>query len=154
MKWTSFIEDRLIGKYSSSCWAEWLQFRLSAPQGEGIGFQSITSAWPHARLSSLISLSAFIVVLSLSRVWLFVTSWTAAHQALLSITVSCGLVKLLFIELVMSSNHLILCHLLLLCLQSFPASGSFPMSQLFTSGGQSIGASASVLPWIFRVDFL
>ena len=32
------------------------------------------------------------------------------------------------------------------CLQSFPASGSFPMSQLFASGGQSIGASASVLP--------
>ena len=32
------------------------------------------------------------------------------------------------------------------CLQSFPASGSFPMSQFFTSGGQSIGASASVLP--------
>ena len=42
------------------------------------------------------------------------------------------------------------------CLQSFPASKSFPMSWLFTSGGQNIGASAlaSVLPWIFRVDFL
>ena len=42
------------------------------------------------------------------------------------------------------------------CLQSFPASGSFPVSQLFTSGGQSIGvsASASVLQWIFRTDFL
>ena len=42
------------------------------------------------------------------------------------------------------------------CLQSFPASGSFLMSQLFTSGGQSIGvsASASVLQWIFRTDFL
>ena len=42
------------------------------------------------------------------------------------------------------------------CLQSFPASRSFPMSQLFASGGQSIGASASatVLPWIFRVDSL
>ena len=42
------------------------------------------------------------------------------------------------------------------CLQSFPASGSFLMSQLFTSGGQSIGAStsASVLPWIFRIDFI
>ena len=41
------------------------------------------------------------------------------------------------------------------CPQSFSASGSFPMSQLFASGGQSIGASASasVLPWIFRVDF-
>ena len=44
--------------------------------------------------------------------------------------------------------HLILCCPLLLFLQSFPASGSFPMSQLFISGGQSIGvsASASVLP--------
>ena len=42
------------------------------------------------------------------------------------------------------------------CLQSFPVSGSFLMSQLFTSGGQSTGASASAsaLQWIFRVDFL
>ena len=39
-------------------------------------------------------------------------------------------------------------------LQSFPASGSFPVSQLFTSGGQSIRASAKVLPVNFRVDFL
>ena len=48
----------------------------------------------------------------------------------------------------MPSSHLILCHPLSSCLQSFPASGSFPMSQFFTSGGQSIGdsASASVLP--------
>ena len=45
-------------------------------------------------------------------------------------------------ESVMLSNHLILCHSCF-CLQSFPASGSFPMSQFFTSGGQSIGASAS-----------
>ena len=52
------------------------------------------------------------------------------------------------IMLEMSSNLLILCHPLLLRLQSFPASGSFPMSQFFTSGGQRIGvsASASVLP--------
>ena len=42
------------------------------------------------------------------------------------------------------------------CLHSFPASGSFPMSQFFASGGQSIGASASasVLPILFRIDFL
>ena len=53
-----------------------------------------------------------------------------------------------FQELVMPSNHPVLCHPLLSCLQSFPASGNFLMSQLFTSGGQSIGvsASASVLP--------
>ena len=48
----------------------------------------------------------------------------------------------------MPSNHSVLCHPLLLCLQSFPASGSFPMSQLFESGSQSSGASAlaSVFP--------
>ena len=48
----------------------------------------------------------------------------------------------------MPSNHLILCHSLLLHIQSFPASGSFQMSQFFALGGQSIGVSAStsVLP--------
>ena len=52
------------------------------------------------------------------------------------------------IELVMPSNHLILCRPLLLCLQSFPALRCFLMNQLFTSGAQSPGvaASASVLP--------
>ena len=56
--------------------------------------------------------------------------------------------KPMSIESVMTSNHLILCRPLSSCLQSFPASGSFPMSQLFEWGGQSIGvsASASVLP--------
>ena len=64
-----------------------------------------------------------------------------------------------FLETMMLCNHLILCRLLLLLPSVFPASGSFPMSWLFTSGGWSIGASAlaSVLPmniqgfqWIFR----
>ena len=50
----------------------------------------------------------------------------------------------------MSSNPLILCRPLLLLPQSFPASGSFPMSQLFSPYGQSIGASASVLPVIVQ----
>ena len=74
------------------------------------------------------------------------TPWTAAHQAFLFFTISWSLLKLMFIESVMPSNHLILCCPLLLHLQSFPASGSFPMSWLFTSGGQSIGTSASVFP--------
>ena len=43
----------------------------------------------------------------------------------------------------LASNHLILCHFFAFCPQSFPESGSFAMSQLFISGGQSIGASAS-----------
>ena len=79
----------------------------------------------------------------LSHVRLSVTPWTAARQASLSITNSRSLPKLMSIESVMPSNHLILCHPLLLCPQSFPASGSFQMSQLFASGGQSIGVFAS-----------
>ena len=53
-------------------------------------------------------------VQSLSHVWLFVTPWTTAYQASLSITNSQGLLKLMSIESVMVSNHLILCHHLLL----------------------------------------
>ena len=49
----------------------------------------------------------------LSHVWLFATLRTAAHQASLSFTVSQSLLKLMSIKSVMSSNHLILCHLLL-----------------------------------------
>ena len=72
---------------------------------------------------------------------------TAAHQASLSFTVSWSLLKSVSIESVMPLNHLILSRPpLSSCSQSFPASGSFPMSWLFTSGGQSIGASASDLP--------
>ena len=58
------------------------------------------------------------------------------------------LAQLMSIESVTPSNHLILCHPFSSNFQSFPASGSFQMSQFFASGGQSIGASASpsVLP--------
>ena len=58
------------------------------------------------------------------------------------ITNCLSLFKLMSIKSVMPFNHLILCHPLLLLLQSFPASGSFPMSDFFASGGQCTGASA------------
>ena len=79
---------------------------------------------------------------------IFLTPWTAALQVSLSIINSHSLLKLMSIESVMPSNHLILCRPLSLCLQSFPPSGSFPMSQFLTSSGESIGVSASgsVLP--------
>ena len=63
----------------------------------------------------------FSSVQSFSCVWLFVTPWTAAHQASLSITISQSLLKFMSIELVMPSSHLILCHPLLL-LPSIPPS--------------------------------
>ena len=62
-----------------------------------------------------------IAVQLLSHVWLFVTPWTAAHQASLSVTKSQSLLKLMSIELVMPSNHLILCHPLLLSPSIFPS---------------------------------
>ena len=84
----------------------------------------------------------FSSVQSLSRVQLFVTPWTAACQASLSITNSWSLLKLMSIKSVIPSNHLILCRPLLLSV--YPASESFPMSQFFAISGQSIGVSASV----------
>ena len=90
----------------------------------------------------------FVVVQSLSHVWLFATSWTAARQASLSFTIFRSLLKLTSIESVMPLSHLNLCHLLLLLPSIPPSIRSFPKSQLFASSGQSIGvsASASVLP--------
>ena len=97
-----------------------------------------------------------LVVRSLSRVWLFVTPWTAACQASLFFTVSQSLLKLMSIESLMLSNHLILCHPLFLLPSIFPSISVF----------QCVGSShqeAKVLElqlqhqsfqWIFGADFL
>ena len=89
-----------------------------------------------------------ISVQTLNHVQLFETPWTAARRASLSITNSWSLHKLMSTESVMPSNHLILCHPFFLLPSIFPSIRSFPMSQFFASGGQSIGvlASTSVLP--------
>ena len=92
--------------------------------------------------SNMFKYVVVIFVQSLSRVQLFQTPWTAAHQASLSFTIPQSLLKLMSIESVMPSNHLILCPPFS-CPQSSLASGSFPMSWLFASGGQSTGPSAS-----------
>ena len=80
----------------------------------------------------------------LSRVQLFATPWTAACQASLSIANSWSLLKLMSIESVMPSNHLILCCPLLLPPSIFPSIRVFS-SEFFESGGQSIGVSTSAL---------
>ena len=97
----------------------------------------------------LISIYLCVVVLvqSLNHVQLFVIPWTAAHQASLSFTISQSMVTFMSIEsvrLTISSSSA----LFSFCLQSFIALGSFTISWLFPSGGQSIGpsASTSVLP--------
>ena len=73
------------------------------------------------------------------------TPWTTAREAFPSITNSQSLLKLISIESVMPSKHIILCCPLLFLPSIFSSIGSFPMSQFFESGGQSVGASASAL---------
>ena len=74
----------------------------------------------------ILDIAVFVVAQSLSHVWLFVTPWNAACQASLSITISGSLLKLMSIELVMPSNHLTLCHSLLL-------PSIFPRIRVFSS---------------------
>ena len=82
---------------------------------------------------------------SLNRVQLSATPFTAACQASMSITNSWNLLKLMPMESVRLSNHLILCCLLLLLPSILPSIRVFQLSQLFASCGQSIGVSASTL---------
>ena len=89
----------------------------------------------------------YVVVVQLpSHVQLFVTPWTIACRASLPLILFLSLPKFTSITLVIPSSHLILDALF--CPQSFPASGTFPMSWLFASDDQTTGASASasVLP--------
>ena len=93
---------------------------------------SVTSAWPfdiqvlwlfpYSEMSSLwYPVVVAVVVQLLSHAWPLVTPWTAACQISLSFTISQNLFKLMSLESVMASNHLILCHPLLLLLSVFPS---------------------------------
>ena len=102
-----------------------------------------------------------VSVQSLSHVWLFVTPWTAVHQASLSITNSQSLLKLMSIESVMPSNHLILCHLLLLLPSIFPSIRVFSNESVlhirwpkYWSFSFNISPSKEHPGLIFRMDWL
>ena len=148
-KW--WFLTKLLPSHYATIFNSGLQGHQLHQQSKRRGHEGMQGSFhgPGLGLHTYIHLVVVVVVVQLlSHVRLFVTPWTAAHQASLSFTISPHLLKLMSIESVILSNHLILCRPFT---QSFPASGCFPMSQLFTSVGQSIGASASVLPWIFRV---
>ena len=128
--WLSFIE---LDKAVVLVWLDWL---VSCEYGF-----SVSALWcPLATLAVLLQL--------LSHVQVFATPWTAACQASLSITNSQSCSNACpsrqWCHPTISSSVVPVSS----CLQYFPASGSFPTSQLFTSGGQRIGVSAlaSVLP--------
>ena len=93
----------------------------------------------------------------LSPVRLFVTPWTAACQASLSITNSRSLLKLMSIELVMPSNHLILCHPLLLPPSIFPSIRVFSNESVLHMRWPKyweFQLQHQFFQWIFRTDFL
>ena len=110
----------------------------------------------HAKMGTIKDINGISSVKLLSHVRLIAAQWTAAHQVSLSITNSWSLFKLKSTELVMPSSHHHHLHHhnnyptvpFYSCLQAFPASWSFQMSQFFASGDPSIGVSvsASVLP--------
>ena len=95
-----------------------------------------------------------MLVQSLSRVQLFATPWTAARQASLSITNCQSLLKLMSIESVMPSSHLILCLPLLLLPPIFPSLRVFCDESAFRiSWPKLLELQQQSSQWIFRVDF-
>ena len=114
----------------------------SSVWGANQGFLSLSQWWKFS-ISLVHFLSIYIIffiVQLLSYKTLELHGWQ--HARLPCPSLSPG-VKFMFIELVMQSNHLIFCHPFSFCLQSFPASGSFPVTQLFASSGWGIGSLAS-----------
>ena len=115
--WSSsqeLIPSQNVRKTSENQWKESLQNTAKVIKNEEKSEKFYSQEEPRETFRS-------VSVQLLSRVQLFVTPWTAAHQASLSIINSQSLLKLMSIELVMPSNHLILCHLLLLLPSIFPS---------------------------------
>ena len=121
-------------------------------------FHGLCSPWvrKESDITDWLSLHyCIIVVWSLGCVWLLATPSTAAHQAPLSFTVSQYLLKFMFFESVMLSNHPIVCCPLLLLPSIFPIIGVF--SNEFDSSLQVakvLELQLQFFQWIFRVDFL
>ena len=121
----------LSSKISSSLFCRFPQVSFSEIKKPSPDHSLSISSAPRVQLGTWQALSkcflngfccyVFSSVQSLSRVQLFVTPWTAARQAALSITISWSLLKLMSIESVMTSNHLILCRPLLLLPSIFPS---------------------------------
>ena len=147
-------------KVSRMVWAYWTMFihlrarRASAASGRNFssGWNSAVHLWPETGERSI---SQFTSVQSLSRVQLFVTPWIAAPQASLSITNSWSLLKLMPIELVMPSSHLILCRPLLL-LPPTPSSirvfSNESTLHIMTPKWEVISATVAFLRSLLRVN--
>ena len=96
------------------------EFRMALSSGFIIPIRSSGHLATGSTALLVISGPLFVVFQSLCHIWLFVTPWIALHQSSLSFTISLRLLKLMSIESVMPSSHLILCHPLHLLISIFP----------------------------------
>jgi len=141
-EWTGwiFLQSRGLSRVFSNITVQKHQFF-------GAQLSSQSNSHIHTWLLEKPYISIYIVVVqSFSCVQFFVTPWTAACQASLSFTSSKSLLKLMSIDLVMPSNHLILCRPLLLLPSIFSSIRVFSNESALGISGRSIGASSSVLP--------
>ena len=144
---------------------------LCHKQNTNVGV-SHTHSWKDVQIESLVfyrsvlkaviqkGLSQWLMIISsvqsLSHVWLFVTPWTAAHQASLSNTISQSLLKLMSTELMMPSNHLILCRPLLLPPSIFPSARVISRESVLCIRWPKywFQLQHQSFQWIFRTDLL
>ena len=149
MKWTVWKERRWSPGYIQVCdLGKFIALCSKDEEWEPALEPDNREVFPHQPLFGIDLKNFPVIVQLLSRVRLFATPWAAALQASLSFTISRSPLTVMSIESMMLSSHLVSAAPFSFGLQSFSASGSFSTSWLFTSGGQSIGASASatVLP--------
>ena len=99
---------------TAPCRFHWLLFVSHTSMPATLGSLEVHPTNSKVSNFNFVFFQGIVVFQSLSRVWLFVTPWTAAHQVSWSFTISQSLLKLMSIESVMTSNHLILCCPLLL----------------------------------------
>ena len=139
--------------------AQWgmLRFVQSTETGTADDQRSNRTRWrTGSGQSSLPFLKVAVVVAQLlSHVWLFVTPWTVAHQASLSFTISWSLHKFMSFESVILSNHLILCHSLLLLPSIFPRISFFQWVGSLHEVAKvlELQLQHQSFQWIVKVDF-
>ena len=149
-----------MGFFREECWSG-----MPFPPPGDLPDSGIEPGSPTLQVDSLTSeppRNTFSSVQSLSHVWLFVTSWTAVRQASLSITNSLSLLKLMPIESVMPSHHLIFCCPLLLLPSIFPSIRVFSNELVLRNRGPKYWSfSFSISPSdeysgliSFRIDWL
>ena len=125
---------------------------FQAGKNTGVGYHFLLQSSEHRHCTT--GPCCFCIVKLLSYVWLIATPWTSAHQASLSFIISQSLLKLMSIESVMLSNHLSLCHPLLLLPSIFPNIRVFSSELAIRIRSLKYWSFSISIQWMFRVDFL